>query len=226
MARPIQQPETRPGHRDGETIQTHPAYGMIGASRVSGNAVLYGSDFLHRQYIAIRIHRSELARNLSNDWHHANDELIEVHLSEAQWATFVSSMNQGNGVPCTIDSINCVSQPGLPQPKSREKQFTGEAKETLQDALRAIKKAIQVTQQAKTTPAKVKQEITYPLSKAIQEIEQNLGFVLEQFAEHTENITEHAKIEVSAYVTNAIQRAGLQALQAPVVMQGAITDES
>src|SRR3954470_19367469 len=90
-----------------EEIEKHPAYGQIAASRVTsgGGATLYGSDFKHSNFITIRVHASEQHRSLSHDWHYARDMLCEVALSEAQWATFVSSLNAGMGVPCTLSYV-------------------------------------------------------------------------------------------------------------------------
>lgn len=53
-----QAPEVKQVDRYGETAQEtrHPAYGQISASRVSGERVLYGSDFRHRNFVQIRIH--------------------------------------------------------------------------------------------------------------------------------------------------------------------------
>src|SRR5262245_60626587 len=110
-----------------ETIERHPAYGQIGASRVSGQTFLYGTDFAHQNYIIIEISRSELHRGLSNDWPFGRDKLIELALSEAQWATFVSSLNCGQGVQCTLTDFNRESIPQIPAIKSRKAQFQAEA---------------------------------------------------------------------------------------------------
>jgi hypothetical protein len=97
-----------------EYEENHPAYGMIGASRVSGGAYLYGSDFRHQHWMTIRIHHGRLLRSdLSYDHYMAEGQIIEVELSEAQWATFVSAANVGDGVPCTINWV--VGEGFLPE---------------------------------------------------------------------------------------------------------------
>lgn len=85
-----------------DTRESHPAYGMILAARVQGGARLAGSDFKHQSYIAIEVRHAHLSRSLSNDRWHGDKHIIRLSLSEAQWATFVSSMNVGFGVPCTL----------------------------------------------------------------------------------------------------------------------------
>src|SRR5436309_14907490 len=47
------------------TVSNHPAFGQIGASRVSGGEYLYGSDFKHQHYIVVQIHESTQYRELS-----------------------------------------------------------------------------------------------------------------------------------------------------------------
>ena len=56
--------------------------------------------------------------------------IIEVAMSEAQWATFVSSLNQGSGVQCTLDySMQDGSIPAIAAPKDRRTQFSQELQE-------------------------------------------------------------------------------------------------
>src|SRR3546814_7975032 len=80
--------ETADPHGHGSRID-HPAFAQIAASRVrcAGGEILYGSDFPHQNFVSIRICRSSLNRDLSNDWHYGKDQMMEVNMSEAQWAT-------------------------------------------------------------------------------------------------------------------------------------------
>ncbi len=195
-----------------ETVEKHPAYAQIGASRVSGGAYLYGSDFDHQHYLTITISRSELNRGLSNDRPHPREELIEVALSEAQWANFVSCLNQGSGTQCTLQHIDRVGIPQIEKPIQRQGQFKKEVKDRLQratDELKALRKAIEES------------KLTGPGRKALfdhlihveNDMNSNIAFVADQFGEHIEKVTEHAKIEVNAYIQQSISRAGLTALQ-------------
>ena len=66
-----------------EQKETHPSYAQISASRISGHASLYGSDFIHNVFVEIIIAHSELNRGLSRDWPFARKEIVSVWLSEA-----------------------------------------------------------------------------------------------------------------------------------------------
>jgi hypothetical protein len=206
-----------------ETVK-HPAFGQIGASRCSGHVNLYGSDFTHQNFIAIRIAHSELDRGLSKDWVHAKNEITEVWLSEAQWATFVSSLNSGSGVQCTIRHINYEPMPLLPPPTPRTDQFKKEAAETTQEATKALSELRDLINSSSLSK-KAKEEFNWKVELAARSIGSSVDFVLKSFGEHVENTVEKAKIEVEAYINDRVQKAGLQALrneEVPIMLTGNI----
>lgn len=86
-----------------EIEESHPAFGMIAASRVSGGEkALFDSDIQHHHRVVVRINTATRTRRLNHDDIFGDSTpFIEVEMSEAQWASFVSSMNS-SGVPCTI----------------------------------------------------------------------------------------------------------------------------
>ena len=91
VTEPITTEETRNNSKDTYQRINHPSFAEIQVSRINGHKVLYSSDFNSHNYIALRIHKSEMIRDLSHDWHHEREQYIEVAMSEAQWATLVSS---------------------------------------------------------------------------------------------------------------------------------------
>lgn len=189
------------------TVETHPAYGQIRASRVSGQASLYGSDFSHQHYMMIEISESELHRDLSEDRYFGGRVIVGASLSEAQWATFVSSPNAGPGVPCTLEHIQGKRIPLIKRQVDRRTQFEGEAIDRLNHALEKL-----AALRERLALGKGGKDMLAMLDKAVQEITSNLGFVAKQFGEHMEATIEQAKIEVNAYVQGAVTRAGLVAV--------------
>ena len=215
MARPEQEPEKAQGDR-GERY-THPAFGQISVSRISGQTHLYGSDFQHRSYVAIRIKRSTLERSLSQDWHYGGDELIEVALSEAQWATFVSSFGVGEGTPCTIERLGKQSVPGIPF-RTQQDAYKNDMRKRIDRSVLALKKLkIALVEGVKGLTKQKASELTGAVDSALMEIEQNAPFVANSFDEYVEDMVEKAKVEVHGYVNGVIQHAGLQALQKPLL---------
>lgn len=61
---------------------------------------------------------------------------------------------------------------------------------------------------AKTKVAELRKQLEWIAGR----VEGHTKFVADQFDEHMEDTTEKAKIEVNAYITNAVQKAGLDAI--------------
>lgn len=194
---------------------THPAYGQIGASRVtcSGGVVLYGSDVDHRSYVRITIRRSELVRSLSMDSAYAGDEIVEVDLSEAQWATFVSTLNSGMGTQCTIafTEKNGIA-PEIDARHDRKAQFTAEINEKLATAQQEVKK-LQADIEAMKISKKDKEVLMGRTWQIQNNVGSNIAFVAKQFDEHLDTGIQAAKMEVHAYIQNAIRAHGLESLK-------------
>lgn len=221
--RKVQEPKITPApDRHSQERMEHPAFGQIRANRWSSSeSHLYGSDFVHRDGITITVCESTVDRNLSNDWHHEGRRLIEVDLSEAQWATFVSSLNSGSGVPCTLRARETDYMiPGLPPPRDRVAQFAGEMDGAIGHTLEKIATMIDRVEKM-GLPQKKTKEIVEALGSAKRMVEDVTPFIAGQFGEFMEETVERAKVEVNAYATNLIQRAGLGAIadgKAPVAI--------
>lgn len=180
------------------TTATHPSFAQISAARVNGKKVLYGSEFTHRGFIHIEIKESYEVRTHSTTWHHAKNPIVSVYLSEAQWATFVSSLNQGDGVPATLDFlINKGRMPAVELSDPRAKTFKDEYSNTMANIVDELTAAID-----EAKGAKVKKSILEKLERGLQNIVSNLPFVEERFAEHIENLVEEAKLEANTYAAH------------------------
>jgi hypothetical protein len=206
----------------------HPAYGQIGASRVQGRAHLYGSDFDHNGFIQITIHRSHLQRDLSHDWHFETDELIEVYLSEAQWATFVSTLNYGQGTPCTINRLMKQDIPGIAAPRNSVDEFKEELTEKLAGIMADVDATIAgIKAEAGSLSKKRVDAMLAHMERVKRELNANLPWVAKVFGKHMETTVEKAKVEIEAYVTGTIARAGIAAIagQAPIALGPGEPDE-
>ncbi len=195
------------------TTYIHPAYAHISANRVSvggGGQNLFGSDFQHGHFITISISTAQLNRTLSRDWTHERNELIEVALSEAQWAAFVSSLNNG-GTACTLQRHNGKLVPQIPKQEPRTQQFSNEMKDTMREIQEGISEVINKLTEGNLGKTKVK-ELHRELDMLRARLTSSTSFVAKQFDQHMENTVEHAKTEVNAYITGTIHRAGLEAL--------------
>lgn len=210
----MQEPvEREGGHtREGKRY-THPAFGMIGASRVIGGTTLFGTDFIHQNYITLTIRSADLVRDLAHDWPSPGNAHVEVALSEAQWATLVSSLNVGMGVQCTIERLNGKQMPGIPLRRENE-VHQDETRKRIAELANQVTAAIQMVE-GELAPAlsqKKRDAVLGHLRKLHQDIKSNIPWYAEVMEEKMHTLVESAKIEVNAYVTSTIQRAGLSAI--------------
>ena len=210
------------GPHDGEITRIHPAYAMIGANRVSGgHTALFGSPIKHNSTVRIAIAKAKDHYHLHRSWYHAETmPLVEVELSEAQWASFVSTMNIGSGVPCTLlvsRDGSAVLPPEIDDTSFMEKQ-AADIKKTLADKMTDIFK---VTAEFKAmaeigTPTKTKlKEMASRLDHIIAGMPNHAEFMAESLTDHVDNLVTVAKAEVSAYITRASMQFPALADNAP-----------
>jgi predicted component of type VI protein secretion system len=194
--------------------ETHPAYAMVGAARVCGSTLLFGSDLQHQNYMEITVRKADIQRDLSRDWSYAGDELICVKLSEAQWATFVSAPNTSfGGVQCTLEHIQGTEVPQIAAVQEVKPLFARESAATLQVALDKLDQLEKMLETA--IPGKKAREI---LSRQVEQVRMNmtsnLSFVADQFNEHMEDTVAKAKMEVNAHIQGIVARTVMASLQA------------
>ncbi len=216
MPRKYEEPITVIDER-GDKRTSHPAFGAIGAYRVSGHTALHGSDFMHHNYVTIKISAADILRTGSHDHYFSGKQIIEVALSEAQWASFVSSMNVGSGVPCTLDwIIGDGSIPGLPNPKPSAQEFENDANEYMVEAIDEMRKMLAEIDGYNLSGKRTK-ALKEHAKTAISRLENGLPWVAQSFVKHMEGTIEKAKTEVNAYATNLLQRIGLDNVPKPPI---------
>ncbi len=199
--------------RKDEVVHSHPAYGMIAASRVSSNpgAVLFDSDIRHGHYVTVKIETCTRHRNLMRDWFFGRKRLIEVAMSEAQWASFVSSMNT-SGVPCTITAReNDPFIPELPyEPRLRESM--DEVTNAASKATERIEAAFAEVQEVfdGNGGKKAMREALHSLRHAMGSVRSNMKFAGDSLEEHAENVVQKARVDIEAMVLSKAEQIGLE----------------
>lgn len=189
--------------------ERHPAWVLVGASRgqwTPPGAVLFDSDIRHTNCVTVRVKRARRKRSLHHDWKGGGEQILEFVFSEAQWASFVSSMNTGDGVPATLtwDATTDEKEvPGMPfEPRLQEsidevRGAATEAQETLLAAFEAY-------------TAKKSAENLRSLEYAIRNMPANMVFAANSLSEHAENVVQRARADVEAFVANKAAQLGLE----------------
>jgi rubrerythrin len=188
--------------------EQHPAWALVGASRVSHSApgaVLFDSDIRHQHYVVVSVKRATRRRNLSHDWKHGRQQIVEFAMSEAQWASFVSSMNTGDGVPATLQwdaTQDDATVPGMPH-APRLKVSMDEVHNAASVAQEKVQSAFAAYAEKKTASNLRDLEI------AIGHMTPNIDFVAKSLTEHAENVVQRARADVEAFVVTKARQLGL-----------------
>lgn len=204
--------------RDDETW-THPSYGAISLTTISGgNPHLFGSDVQHGQRVRIQIKRAEHRRSLSNDWHFTRGRpLVELEMSHAQFAEFITAGGRGEGIACTLLSINGEDQAGIEPFETKQEMFRREIEQSARrrlDDLRAEVAKLGAMIESGKFPKADMRALHRELDRTVQQLPGSLSFVVGQAEEALEKATTAARISIEATVNHHINRIGLDAAQA------------
>lgn len=190
--------------------ETHPSWVLIGASRVNATpgAVLFDSDIRHHHYVVVRIRRATRKRDLNHDWIHADGRfsIVEIAMSEAQWASFVSTMNSGDGVPATLEWDATLDDPRVPSPpyQPRLQVSMDEVHAAAVEAQKDVLEAFQAYSEKKNA------DNLRTLQARIDNMAPNIDFAAKSLAKHAENVVTRARADIEAFVVQKAQQLGLE----------------
>jgi hypothetical protein len=196
----------------------HESFGQISFSRVCGRGVnFYGSELPQDNYITMEVKYSEINRELTQDRYYAfGVPIIKIRLSSGQFAEMITSMNQGSGVPCTIERLSGQKVQDLPIQESRKefvhRKFDDRMKE-FADKIRANQKNAKEIVKKKTLSKQDIFDLTYQLEWLTTEVESNIPFFAKCFQETMDEVVYEAKLEVENAIQHKISTLGLTALQ-------------
>jgi len=199
------------------TKETHESYGLVGVSRRTGDpGPLFGSSIRHGNYVALTVRRAEKNRDLHRHWYFGHESLIQVEMSNTQFAEMITSMNIGDGVPCTIRYIENKRMENPPETQQRQ-IFEDEFKADVQKVGGKISSAIENAKMLLSTKGTIKkadkQRIIGLLESVAQDINSNMPFVETQFNNAMDKSVHEAKGEIEGFIQNKITSLGIEAIR-------------
>lgn len=217
MSRAEQHPvESKP--RWGEGVRhDHPAFGTIVMTTRTGSASLFGSDLRHGQAVSITISRAHMRRD-SRDWIHSDEVLLELEMSHAQFAQFITSNGNGTGTPVTL---RYAAEPGsrlqdIPRIKpieqraeSMRKEIQKQVREQIEEIRKEIAELRAMADSGKVGIKDLRAKL-HTLACHTDNLPANLAYHVECAEEAMEKVVSDAKIEVEAHVSLTARRLGLE----------------
>jgi ElaB/YqjD/DUF883 family membrane-anchored ribosome-binding protein len=209
------------GGLPGDNAETHPSFGVVSLSRgqwSGGGVQLFGSPLeAHQTTIALRVCRADRSHALGSEWIHGRDAIVEVLLSPMQYAELLTTMNVGQGVPCTIRHVQGEDIPELPRLTTERANVKDEFKHEMRDLGDRLDKFASEATEILTKRGDIKkterEALHQRIKMLIQDVRSNMPFMLEQFDKATDRVTTAAKADIDAFVTTAVTMLGFDKLE-------------
>jgi hypothetical protein len=192
-----------------ETRIDHESFGFIRACRVSGYAHLFDSAVNHQHYVTVTIGNASQYRMYNETYIHGRNELITVAMSESQFAQFITSMNVGSGSPCTLTRVYDKGVEPPPADINTRETFEAEVRSQAEKVSETLRKSLDAAQALRTAGKANKGDLgnLVGMLEAVQrELVANMPFMMKQFAEGVEKLTDRAKMDLNAHATMLGQR--------------------
>ncbi len=196
----------------------HPSYGMIGLSHItcSGGVPMFGSSIKHDRWITLRIKRADVERGLKQNRYHGNETLIEVSLSAAQFAEFITTPNLGDGIPCTLNRVNGETMPPPPYKGHNEifnEELNDDFKKAMEDSDYLVDEAEEMLSSKGPMKVADKKILLGKIRSLVQHIKSNMPFLHKQFTRSMDKTVSVAKAEVEHFYTSTVMRLGIKAIE-------------
>jgi hypothetical protein len=211
------------GHMGGHKF-SHPSMGIIALHRVScsgagGGATLFGSEARHPQFLQMTVYQGSVERELSTDWHHQEKPLMEINLTAAQFSDLLLSLNDGDGIPCTI-GWSYGKKHELPDLPTKVDQFREETKAMLDAGVTGLKDAYAEVEELLKSGKPINKTQLKALSSKIMKlqgvVDRGMPFIMERFGEQLDKMVTGAKCDVDAFIQTAVMKTGIDTLKAQV----------
>lgn len=196
--------------------ETDKSWGMIGASKVTGGGKnFFNSDIETPSFIEITLMTAQKARDLKQDWIMGDKVLFKVKLTPIQWVNFLTCMNEGDGVPCTIEYTKeeglipfKPEKPKLDIIYEEHEAVVNSSLDSLNDLEEAIKGlAPKISKKAYDGLLSKVSAAKFVLTN------EGLDFARTQAKRELNSMVNQAKANITAYTETKIRDLGMEALR-------------
>jgi len=201
-----------------EDRDQHPSYGMVAFSRMhsSHGMQMFGSKIGHSTIIGLKIYEASQEDSFGKKRVVAEDKIIEVLLSPAQFSELLTTMNIGSGVPCTISrrqGVGSIEPKKQENPRKVSERYLRKTMEKVSSRMEDVEKMASKMASGKTASKADRNEIVSMLKMLRQEIEEDMPFVEKTFQEVMDKTVSEAKSDIDAFVTHTVTQKGLESLK-------------
>ncbi len=204
MEKPVKTTKGTFGSQD-----THESYGLISFSRrtIHPPQPMFGSQIRTGNPIGMTVKNAVVEHDGDRQWFFSQGTILEIEMTPAQFADAITSLNIGEGVPCTIRYIRHEGQKKPPpyegKIETHHKGMKEQIGKTMDKAKNYQVKAEKILNKKGALTIKERKELTGYMISMMQEVCENLPFIAGQLAKVMDETKSQAKAEIEAFVIAA-----------------------
>lgn len=209
--------ESNKVHDNDMHVSEHESYGMVTVHRGYGNKsrALFGSSIKHANTIRLAIDTAKHDRDLNNDYFHSKRNIIQIELSEAQFAQMITNFNN-EGTPCTIRRVmgsNMEEPLFISKVEQFNNEFSNKMHNLSEDMKGLVEDSLGILNDKKSINKGDREFIASAINRLIMNVEKNIPFVNEQFAEQIDGVVHEAKSAIESFLEQKIKEKGLEQIK-------------
>ena len=197
-------------------LYEHPSFGKIILGSYVGESTFFGSDIAHNNGMRITIKEATISRGLGQDWMHSKKPIVEIVLSKQQWAELISSVNMGDGVPCTIKYRQDKGRITTAKMPNKFDTLESEVNMSYKDSLDKIRNASSLVNgmlNNKTLKKSDLREVKSAIDLAAQDLSSNASFYMESAKEELDKMVSDAKHSVEGFIQHTASKLGIKRIK-------------
>lgn len=197
-----------------QKFEEHESWGLVSAHRLTGGDTtnMFGNNVDFPTTIRIEVRPGMVRHDLGRTWYHGKPTpLITVDLTPHQWAEFMSSLNCGEGTPCTVRYANGKTVERPPKRESEFKKIKSEMEKKFSDVIQKLEASnVQIREilEKKSLNKEDRAKLSGTLDVGLRLIQDSLPFLADSMRESAIKITEETKRNMDAFVQDLSQRHG------------------
>ncbi len=203
---------------------SHPCFATAGFHKVSGGHPLFGSVVNHEHgHVSFTVHQCERYHSYSTDkYFNKGAPLIEIAMTESQFANLMTNWNMGEGTPVTLkhitDGDRRVSVPQLPvehesEAVRAEVEFKEKLKQTHVKFEESKRELLEILDKKGAINKKDRNQIRGIVTTLERWFKDSAPYSVHTFVECADRTVSKAKVEIESFVTRLIHKTGLDHLK-------------
>lgn len=226
-APPPTPPRQHPNAKDSEVHESWVSVRFNKANVSPPGAKLVDSDIRHQRVVVMQVSEANRQRDLHTTWWHEEKQILQVVMSEAQFAAAITSFGDGSAKPATLwrrdgaSVAQCLDEAGSAEIRQTIREVSTAAEDAvtrLAEEVAALNRLID-----ERASARAIREAARGLTHHVDNLPKNLAFAAQSLQKTVETVVTKARYDIEAVVEGRARALGIPVEQ--VTLELGVGDE-